>query len=346
MKILLTGNQGYIGSVATPLLHAAGLAAEGMDIGYYADQILGMPGEDLPTRKIDIRNVASDDLLGFDAVIHLAALSNDPLGNLNPGLTDDINHQASVNLARVAKAAGVKRFVFSSSCSTYGRAGDDFVTEDASLNPVTPYGRTKVLAERDIAELGDEKFVPVFLRNATAYGFSPRLRLDLVVNDFVACAMTSGSIDVLSDGTPWRPLVHIEDIVSAAIAVTNAPAEVVFNEAFNVGDTAENYRVSELADIVAEALPGTSIRYAADGGPDARCYRVDCTKIRNALPGFQTRWDVSRGVDQLIREFRERGLTRDDYTTAKFKRLAVLKKRMAAQEIDENLRFSTEERVG
>jgi nucleoside-diphosphate-sugar epimerase len=291
----------------------------------------------------DIRDLTRKDLEGFDAVVHLAALSNDPLGNLNVGLTYDINHKASVRLAELAKASGVKRFVFSSSCSTYGAAGDNFLDEDAALNPVTAYGESKVLVERDLARLADERFTPTFMRNATAYGVSPRLRLDIVLNDLVASAYITGRVYIKSDGTPWRPIVHIRDIVAAVIAVLDAPQKVVHNQTFNVGQTEENYRIRELADIVAQTVPGCRVEYAPGGGPDKRCYRVSCEKIRRMLPGFRPQWTARQGAQELYDAYRTMGLTADDLRLGRYLRISHIQRLLEAGRLDTSLRWKSKD---
>ena len=338
MRVLVTGSNGYIGSILAPRLIDAGHEVVGFDTNLFADCLFGDPPASYEQHAIDMRDVEAADLHGFDAVCHLAALSNDPLGSLEPRLTYEINHQASVRLARLAKQAGVKRFVVSSSCSSYGTAGDDLLNEEAALNPCTPYGETKVATDRDVAKLADGSFTPVYLRNATAYGVSPRLRLDLVINDFVASAVLNGKIVIKSDGTPWRPVVHIEDICSAFIAVLAAPREKVHNQSFNVGRTEENYRVSQLAEIVQEVVPRCQIEYVPGGGPDKRCYRVDCGKIARQVPSFKPQWTVRRGAKQLYDSFRSVPLTQEDIASGRLIRLATLRRLMQSGAINSDLR--------
>jgi nucleoside-diphosphate-sugar epimerase len=340
MKVLLTGHKGYIGAVAASVLKAAGHEVVGLDTGLFAGcDFAGAPLE-IPEIARDLRDVEKKDLQGFDGVVHFAALSNDPLGDLDPELTYDINHRATVRLAKAAKAAGVQRFVFSSSCSSYGAAGDDFLDESADLNPVTPYGESKVMAERDVRPLADNNFSPVFMRNATAYGISPRLRLDIVLNDLVASALTTGQVYIKSDGTPWRPIIHIRDIIAAAVAALEAPREQVHNQVFNVGQTAENYRIRELADIVAETVPGCRIEYAPGGGPDKRCYRVNCDKIARVLPGFKPQWTARKGAPELYDAYRAVNLRAEDMQAGRYVRIRSIQRLLKAGQIDGSLRFS------
>jgi nucleoside-diphosphate-sugar epimerase len=341
MRVLVTGHRGYIGTVMVPMLMQAGHTVVGLDSDLFQECTFRQGIFDVPELRVDLRDVQAPSLEGFDAVLHLAALSNDPLSDLNPDITYDINHFASVRLARLAKEAGVPRFLYSSSCSSYGKAGDDLVDETAELHPITAYAISKVRVERDVAKLADDRFSPTFLRNATAYGVSPRLRFDLVLNNLTAWAYAKGRVHIKSDGTPWRPIVHIEDIARAFLAVLAAPREVVHNEALNVGQTEENYRISQLAEIVQDVVPGSRIDYAADGGPDPRCYRVDFGKIQRLLPEFKPCWNARRGAEELYDAYRRGGLVIEDCEGPRFKRIDHLKQLLASRRLDQTLRWRT-----
>jgi nucleoside-diphosphate-sugar epimerase len=343
MRVLITGHNGYIGSVLAPVVRAAGHDVVGLDTFLFEGATFGQDSAQIDSLRMDLRDVRVDDLDGFDAVMHLAALSNDPLGDVNPQITYDINHLGSVRLARLAKEAGVRRLIFASSCSLYGVAGDEMLTEKAAFNPITPYGVSKVLFERDVAKLADDDFSPTFLRNSTAYGVSPRLRADVVVNNLVAIAFTTGEVVIQSDGTPWRPLVHIEDITRAFLAVLHAPRALVHNEAFNVGRSEENYRVRDLGELVEQVVPGSKVRYAEGGGPDPRCYKVDCGKIARTLQEYQPQWTVRRGMEQLRDAFKANGLTREDLLGDKYFRIKRIRALQSQGLLDESLRWTSDE---
>jgi nucleoside-diphosphate-sugar epimerase len=344
MRVLVTGHKGYVGTVMVPMLIEAGHEVVGLDSDLYERCTFGHGDGimDIPELKEDIRDVEASDLAGFEAVIHLAGLSNDPLGDLNPELTYEINHAASVRLARLAKGVGVKRFIFSSSCSNYGAAGEGWVNEGSAFNPVTPYGISKVRVEQDVAKLADGDFSPTFPRSATAYGVSPRLRFDLVLNNLVAWAYTTGQVYLKSDGMAWRPIVHVEDMARAFVAILHGPREVVHNEAFNVGRTEENYRIRELAEIVADTVPGSRIEYAEGAGADTRCYRVECDKLAQRLPEFKPQWDARRGAQELYEAYQEVGLSVEEFEGPRYKRVAHIRELLGSGRLDESLRWGRE----
>lgn len=337
MKVLITGHQGYLGTVMSQMVAEAGHEVVGLDSGLFAECLLGPALVDPPSIAVDLRDVTADQLSGFDAVIHLAALSNDPLGALAPDLTYDINHHASVRLARLAKEAGVGRYLYASTCSVYGSAGEDLVNESAPLKPLTPYAESKVRVEDDVAAIADSGFSPVFLRNATAFGYSPRLRADIVLNNLVGNAVLTGEVRVLSDGTPWRPLVHARDIATAFIECLTAPRDVIHCSAFNVGTEENNQTVAQIAEAAVAAVPDSTLAITGETGADPRSYRVDFSAIRAALPGYRAEWSIAAGARELYEHCVAGNLTESMFRQS-FTRLAHLKNLRESGAVDDSLR--------
>lgn len=341
MRVLVTGHKGYIGSVLVPRLQAAGHTVEGVDTDLFERcTFVGEP-PDIPWRRIDVRDLEREHLAGYEAIVHLAGLSNDPLGDFNPALTLEINYEATIRLARLSREVGVERFVYSSSCSCYGATGDDLVAEDSATLPVTPYGRSKVLSERDLLPLATPDFSPIITRSATIYGVSPRLRFDLVLNNLVAWAYSTGRVLLKSDGTPWRPIVHVEDVCRAFEALLAAPRELVHKGVFNVCRTEENYRIGEIANIVAETVKGSRIEYAEGAGPDERCYRVDGSLLPSVVPEFRPQWNARRGAAELLAAYEAKGVRVEEFEGPRYRRLPHLKTLLESGRVDETLRWRT-----
>jgi nucleoside-diphosphate-sugar epimerase len=340
MRVLVTGNRGYIGTVLAPMLMNAGHEVVGLDSDLYRRCAFGSGMQQVPTLVKDVRDVVLEDLRGFDAICHLAGLSNDPLGDLDPELTFDINYRATVRLAELAKKAGVSRFVFSSSCSCYGASDDEWLTEESALNPVTPYAQSKILSEEGLRSLTDDNFSPIFLRNATAYGVSARLRFDLVLNNLAAWAFTTGKIMMKSDGSPWRPIVHIEDISRAFLAVLEAPRETVHEKVFNVGRNEDNLQVRDIAQIVGRTIPDCQVSFAAGASPDKRNYRVDCSRLPQRIPAFEPRWTAVKGAKQLYDAYRTHGITLKDFEGPRYQRIAHIRLLLADGILGKDLRFT------
>jgi len=343
-RILVTGTEGYLGALLAPELIRQGYEVIGLDTGFYKERSLYQDGGTTPTTFAkDLRHVRLKDLKDVDAVVHMAELSNDPAGQLAPTITYEINHKGSLHLAELARKAGAKRFVYMSSCSVYGLSEEDHVTEESRVNPQTTYAICKTLVERDVKQLANEAFSPIFMRNATAYGASPRMRFDIVLNNLAGLAWTTKEIKMTSDGTPWRPLVHGLDIARAIIAVLQAPTEAIHNEVFNVGDTSHNYRVREIAELVGEVFPGCRVSFGASG-QDNRSYRVSFEKIRKHLPGFRCAWHARRGAKQLYDLFKRIDMRKEVFEYRTFTRLKQLEYLIQTQQIDSQFFWTNEDR--
>ena len=346
MKVLVTGNNGYIGTIMVPMLQAEGFEVEGLDSDLFKGCVFGDSSvtgaiSNISYMKKDIRDLERSDIVGFDAIIHLCALSNDPLGNLNPRMTYEINHEASVRLAELAKSVGVGRFVFSSSCSVYGASTKPIVNELSEPKPVTPYAESKVLAERDILKLANSDFITTVLRSSTAYGLSPMLRFDLVVNNFIAWSFTKGIVLLKSDGSAWRPFVHIQDISRAFIAVLHAPQDAVSGQIFNVGRNDQNFKIREVAEIAKQTVPNSEIQYVEGAEPDERSYRVEFDKIAASLPEFKPQWTVPMGAKQLYEAYKKVGLLVEEFEGSRYRRITHLENSLKNGEVDSSLRRVT-----
>jgi nucleoside-diphosphate-sugar epimerase len=335
----VTGHLGYIGVEMVPVLRAAGHDVVGLDTGLYDECDFVSPPDDVEALRVDLRDITAEHLDGVDAVVHLGALSNDPLGDIDAHVTYDINLHASVRLAEAAKEAGVERFLFASSCSLYGAGGEGLLDEQAEFNPVTPYGESKVRVEQEVSKLADEAFSPVYLRNATAYGVSRRLRADIVVNNLVGHAVTTGKVLMQSDGSPWRPLVHIRDIIGAFAACLSAPREAIHDEAFNVGMVGENYQIRQVAEMVRDVVPDCELSFAEGASADTRNYRVDFSKIAERLPGFSAEWTLRRGIEELYHAYVDAGLTEADWSSSRYYRLPTVRGLQSRGLLDDELRW-------